>query len=178
MNCISLELNTENSNLLNLDALKDITKDCISAKPDTSQAYSFNGAVGVSDQLPMKQKKGSKGISNVPFFSTKKITKPKCYSAYSDEIQVAVTGSNHTVATADNRTLHSKHISKPISELTQEPNNRRPGLRGPDGRFIKSPRITNIQDSKSDLGDASLATPTVSTSNNGKQQLLHKEVEK
>ena len=58
------EPNTEISNLLNTDALKKLTKTCISAKPDTSQVYSFNGAGGVIDHLPMKQKKGAKGVSN------------------------------------------------------------------------------------------------------------------
>ena len=61
------EPNTEISNLLNTDTLKKLTKTCISAKPDTLQVYSFNGAGGVSDQLPMKQKKGAKGVSKYPF---------------------------------------------------------------------------------------------------------------
>ena len=55
------------SNLINIDALKKLTQTCISAKPDTLQVYSFNGAGGVSDQLPMKQKKGAKRVSNYPF---------------------------------------------------------------------------------------------------------------
>ena len=54
------EPNTEISNLLNIDALKKLTKTCISAKPDTLQVFSFNGAGGVFDQVPMKQKKGAK----------------------------------------------------------------------------------------------------------------------
>ena len=54
---------------------------------------------------------------------------------------------------ADNRILHRKHLSKPNSELTQKPNNRGTGLRGPNRRFIKSHRTINIQDSDSDLGD-------------------------
>ena len=66
------EPNTEISNLLNTDTLKKLTKTCISAKPDTLQVYSFNGAGGVSDQLPMKQKKGAKGVSKYPFLFTKK----------------------------------------------------------------------------------------------------------
>ena len=70
------EPNTEVSNLLNLDALKEITKKCISAKPDSLQVYSFNGAGGVSDQIPMKQRKGSKGVRNYLFlFHEKKVTK-------------------------------------------------------------------------------------------------------
>ena len=36
------EPNTEISNLLNIDALKKLTKTCISAKPDNLQVYSFN----------------------------------------------------------------------------------------------------------------------------------------
>ena len=96
--------------------------------------YSFNGAGGASDQLPMKQKKGGKGVSTYPFlFHQQKVIKPKMDSAYSDENQVALSGTYHTVTTADNRILHRKHISKPISEITQEPNNRRTGPRGPDG---------------------------------------------
>ena len=43
------EPNTEISNLLNIDALKKLTKTCISVIPDTLQVYSFNGAGGVSD---------------------------------------------------------------------------------------------------------------------------------
>ena len=61
------EPNTEISNLLNIDALKELTKTCISAKPDTLRVYSFNGAGSVSDQLPMKLKKGAKRLSNYPF---------------------------------------------------------------------------------------------------------------
>ena len=59
--------NTEISNLLNLDEIEKLTKLSVSAKPDTLQVYSFSGAGGVSDQLPMKPKKNSKGIS-CPFF--------------------------------------------------------------------------------------------------------------
>ena len=68
------EPNTEISNLSNLEK---IIKTCISAKPDAIQVYSFNGAGGVSDQLPMKQKKGSKGVSNFPFFFHEKNSKTK-----------------------------------------------------------------------------------------------------
>ena len=49
--------NTEITNLLNSDNLKNLTKDSILAKPDTLQVYSFNGVGGVSDQLPMKTRK-------------------------------------------------------------------------------------------------------------------------
>ena len=61
------EPNTEIRNMLNIDKVKEITKNVISTKPDTLQVYSFNGAGGVSDQLLMKQKKGTKGVSNYPF---------------------------------------------------------------------------------------------------------------
>ena len=59
--------NTEISTLLNLDTLKTITNNCFSGKRDTLQVYSFYGAGGASDQLPLKQKIGSKGVSNYPF---------------------------------------------------------------------------------------------------------------
>ena len=52
--------NTEISNLLKLDSLKKLTDHSVLAKPDTLQVYSFNGAGGVSDQLPMKPKKNTK----------------------------------------------------------------------------------------------------------------------
>ena len=74
------EPNTEISNLLITDALKNLTKTCILAKPDTLQVYSFNGAGGVSDQLPMKQKKRAKGVTNYPFlFHEKKNNKTKIW---------------------------------------------------------------------------------------------------
>ena len=126
--------------------------------------YSFNGTGGVSDQLPMKQKKRLKGISNYAFlFLEKKIVKPTFNSAYSDKIQIAVLGTNHTATTADNRVLHRKHIRKPISELTQEPNNEGTGLRGPHGRLIKSPGTFTIHDSDSE-SDYSEPESTVTTS--------------
>ena len=56
--------NTEISNLLNLDNIEKVTKFSNSAKPDTMQVYSFSGAGGVYDQLPMKLKKNTKGVSN------------------------------------------------------------------------------------------------------------------
>ena len=71
------EPNTEISNLLNTDTLKKLTKTCISAKPNTLQVYSFNGAGGVSDQLPMKQKTGAKGVSKYPFLFHEKKNKTK-----------------------------------------------------------------------------------------------------
>ena len=59
------EPNTKISNLLNFEGLKKLTRTCISAKPDTLQVYSFNGAGCASDQQPMKLKKGAKGVSNL-----------------------------------------------------------------------------------------------------------------
>ena len=66
------EANTEISHMLNLDKLKEMTKTSSLAKPDTLQVYSFNGAGGASGQLPMKQKKGTKGVSNYPFVFLRK----------------------------------------------------------------------------------------------------------
>ena len=76
-------------------------------------------------------------------------------------------GTKHTVTTADNRILHRKHLSKPISEFTQKPNNKWPGPRGPNGRFIKSPRMIDILDIDSNPGGALPPTPTTPTSNYG-----------
>ena len=64
--------NTEISNLLKIDTLEKLTKNSVSAKPDTLQVYSFNGAGGVSDQLPMKPKKSNKGVSNYSFLFLEK----------------------------------------------------------------------------------------------------------
>ena len=50
-------------------------------------------------------------------------------------------------ADIENRILHRKHLSKPIFEITQEPNNRGTGPRGPDDRFTKSPQTFTMQDS-------------------------------
>ena len=61
--------NTEINNLLNLDYL---TKNSISAKPDTLQVYSFSGVGGVSDQLPMKTRKKDEAVCNQPFFFLEK----------------------------------------------------------------------------------------------------------
>ena len=95
----------------------------------------------------------------------KKITKPKFGSAYSDseKTQLAISGTNHTVTTADNKILHRKNISKPISDITQKPNNRGTGLRGPDGRFTKSPRTFNIHDPDSESEDTQPESPVAVT---------------
>ena len=89
-----------------------------------------------------------------------------------------MSGIDQTVTTADNRVLHRKHFSKPISELKQEPNNKGTGLRGPDGRFIKSPRTHTIHDTDSESEDVPLAfmdTTTGSTPDYGKQQTTPKK---
>ena len=68
--------------------------------------------------------------------------------------------------------LHRKHIRKPVCELTQEPNNRGTGLRGPDGRFIKSPRTHINHGTESDSEDTPLAfieTTDTNTPDHGKQ---------
>ena len=158
------EPNTEISNLLKLDAVENITRNCFSAKPDTLQMYSFNGVGCSSDQLSMKLKNWTKCVRNCPFLSLeKKITRPTFDSAYCDKTQVALPGTKLTITTSDKRISHRKHISKPISELTQEPNYRGTGLRGPDGSFIKSPRVFYIHNSDSDLRDALPVTSSTTT---------------
>ena len=77
--------------------------------------------------------------------------------------QLAISGTNHTVTTVDNKIIHRKNISKPVSEITQEPNNRGTGPRGPDGRFTKSPRTFNIHDSDSESEDTEPESPAVVT---------------
>ena len=101
----------------------------------------------------MKQKKGAKGVRNYPFLFHEKKTKPKFGSAYSEKSQLAISGTNHTVTTTDNKIIHRKNISKPVSEITQEPNNRGTGPRRRDGRFTKSPRTFNIHDPDSESED-------------------------
>ena len=123
--------NTEISNLLNLDEIEKLTKRSVSAKPDTLQVYSFSGAGGVSDQLPMKPEKGAKGVNNYPFsFLEKKHQRNKFESAYSDKPHLAISGTSHTVTTPNGRVIHRKLISKPIETFKQESNNR--GTEGPD----------------------------------------------
>ena len=66
--------NTEIGRLLTLDNLEKLTQHFVSAEPDTLQVFSFSGAGGVSDQLPMKPKKNTKEVSSYPFlFLEKKI---------------------------------------------------------------------------------------------------------
>ena len=76
--------------------------------------------------------------------------------------QLAISGTNHTVTTADNKIIHRKNISKPVSEI-QEPNNRGTGPRGPDGRFTKSPRTFNIQDPDNESEDTEPESPVAVT---------------
>ena len=130
----------EISNLLNLHEIEKLTKRSVSAKPDTLQVYSFSGAGGVSDQLPMKTKKGAKGASNYPFsFLEKKHQRNKFESANSDRPQLAISGTSHTVTTPNGRVIHRKLINKPIETFKQENNKRGTGPRGSDVRFIRSP---------------------------------------
>ena len=105
--------------------MKKLTKTWVSAKPYTLQVYSFNGAGGVSDQLPMKQKKGAKGVSKYPFLFHEKKTKPKSVVLIRKKTQLAILGTNQTVTTTDNKIIHRKNISKPVSEITQEPEQQR-----------------------------------------------------
>ena len=121
--------NTEISNLLNLDEIEKLTKRSVSAKPDTLQVYSFSGAGGVSDQLPMKPKKNSKGVSCPFFFLEKKHQRNKLESAYSDKPQLAKSGTNPTVTTPNGRVIHRKMISKPVIDFNQENSNRGIGPR-------------------------------------------------
>ena len=66
--------NTEISNILKLDTVEKLTKDSVLAKPDILQVYSINGAGGVSDQLSMKPKKNTRGVSSYPFLFLEKNT--------------------------------------------------------------------------------------------------------
>ena len=77
--------------------------------------------------------------------------------------QLAISGTNHTVTTADNKIIHRKNISKAVSEITQEPNNRGTGPRGPDGRFTKSPRTFNVHDTDSESEDTEPESPVAVT---------------
>ena len=112
---------TEISNLLNRDEIEKLTNRSVSAKPDTLQVYSFSGPGGVSDQLPMKPKKSTKGVSNYPFlFLEKKHQRNRFESAYSDKSQLTILGTNHTATTPNGRVIHRKLISKPIETFNQE----------------------------------------------------------
>ena len=120
------EPNTELSNMLNLNEIKKLTNNhSLSAKPESLQVYIFSGEGDSSEHLSLKQKrKSTKTVSKYPFqFFEQKNTKTKFGSQYSDQLQTTVKGTNHTVATADNRKLHRKLISKPITPFEQEPSN-------------------------------------------------------
>ena len=116
--------------------------------------YSFNGAGGVSNQLPMKLKKNTKGLSNYPFlFLAKKHQRPKLESAYTAKPQLALSGTKHTVTTPNRKTIHRKNISEPIDFKQEHTATEGTDLRGQDGRFTKSPlkqRRTAIIDSESE----------------------------
>ena len=77
--------------------------------------------------------------------------------------QLAISGTDHTVTTADNKILHRKNISKPVSEITQELNNRGTEPRGPDVRFTKSPRFFNIHDPESKSENTEPESPVAVT---------------
>ena len=87
----------------------------------------------------MKQKrKSTKTVSEYPFqFFERKNTKSKFESPYSDQLQTAVKGTNHTVTTAENKIIHRKLINQPITPFEQETSNRGIEPRGPDGRFAR-----------------------------------------
>ena len=68
----------------------------------------------------MKQKTISEYLFH---FFERKNTKSNFESPYSDQLQTAVKGTNHTVTTADNRIIHRELISKPITPFGQEPSN-------------------------------------------------------
>ena len=134
------EPNTELSNMLNLKEIKKLTNNnSVLAKSETLQVHTFSGEGGSSDQLPTKQKrKSTKTVSKYPFqFFERKNTKSKFESPFSDQLQTAVKGTDHTVTTADNKIIHRKLISKPNTPFEQEPSNRGTGPTGPDGRFAR-----------------------------------------
>ena len=78
------------------------------AKPGILQITLFSGEGGSADHLPLKQKrKLTKAVSKYPFqLFERKNTKRKFESPYSDQLQTAVKGTNHTVTTSDNRKIH------------------------------------------------------------------------
>ena len=100
--------NTEMSNLLKLDNLEKLTKHSVSAKPDTLQVYSFSGAGGVSDQLPMKPKKNANGVSSYPFLFLEKNINVVNLKVHTPVNQLAISGTKHTVTTPYGKILHRK----------------------------------------------------------------------
>ena len=85
----------------------------------------------------MKPNKNAKGDSSYPFlFLETTHQRSKLESAYSDKPQLAISGTKHTVTTPNRKTLHRKMISKPITDFTQEQNNRGIGPRGTRFHFL------------------------------------------
>ena len=77
--------------------------------------------------------------------------------------QIAVPSTEHEITTSDNEISHRKHISKPISELILEPNNRGTGWYGSDDRFPKFLKPDIFPESDSDSANATTTTPTADT---------------
>ena len=116
----------------------------VSARPETLQVYTFNGATngnGAYDQLVMKApRKLKEDVSNKfsYLFLEKKQNKGKFESAYENKPQTAVAGTKHTVITNKNKVFHRKRISKPLNPIFQNPLSRRgENPRGKDGRFLQ-----------------------------------------
>ena len=152
--------------MLKLNEIKKLTNNhSVSAKSGTLQVYTFSGEGGSSDHLPMKQKrKTTKMVSKYPFqLFERKNTKSKIESPYSDQLQTAVKGTNHTVTTAENKIIHRKLISKPITPFEQENSNRGTGPSRPDGRFArkedKSPATHELSQSQDEQTYSSPETP-------------------
>ena len=123
-------------------------------KRETLQVYTFSGESSSSDHLPMKQKrKSTKTVSKYPFQFSDGKTKTEFACPFSDQLQTAVKGTNHTVTTADNRIFHRKLISQPMTPFKEEPSNRGTGPRGPDGRFARKEDNTQATPDRSPLQD-------------------------
>ena len=117
------------------------------AKPDTLEVFSFQNSKGeVTDQLIMKAPRKLKvDVSKkYPFqFLEKKHTKGKFESAYGAIPQTAISGTDHTVTTDKNRTIHRKNISNPV--YLQNPYSRQgEGPRDRNGRFTKKNETKEI----------------------------------
>ena len=113
------KLNTEISNLLKLDMVEILKKDSVLAKPDTLQVYSFNGAGGVSNQLPMKPKKTLQELVAILSYFLKKQQRSKFESGWSDKPQLAISGTKHTVTTPSGKRVHRKTLVNPLLMLTR-----------------------------------------------------------
>ena len=104
-----------------------LTNGSVLAKPDFLQVFSFNGAGGVSDQLPLKP---NKSVSNYSFL----FLAMKFESAYFDKPQIAISGTKHTLTTPNGNIIHRKTpMSTPITDCVHENSNRGNGPRGLDG---------------------------------------------